>query len=310
MALLLKPEEPDQYEVWREALLRADHSLEIHDWPYKGPASAITHALVWEPPAGELAAYPKLRLIHCIGAGVDSLVADQTLPSEVPLLRMVEPGLTQGMAEYVVWAVLGHHRFMLEYDALRQAKKWESRWQVPAAKRRVGLMGLGVLGRAALDRLKPFGFALRGWSRSPKDIPAVTCFHGSEGLKEFLAETDILVCLLPLTEDTAGILNAENLARLPQGAALVNAARGGLQVEKDLLAALESGHLGEATLDVFEKEPPPPRSPFWRHPKVRMTPHIAAMINFDSAAERVVEAMRRFAAGEVLAGLVDRDRAY
>ena len=189
-------------------------------------------------------------------------------------------------------------------------KKWGFIPQVPPESRRVGLMGLGVLGRASVDRLKPFGFQLRGWSKSPKDIPGVTCYHGPGGLTEFLAETDILACLLPLTDETSGILNAETFAVMPRGSAVINAGRGGLLKEKDLLDALESGRIGEATLDVLEKEPPSKRNPLWTHSRVQLTPHIASMIIFDTAAQQVVEAIRRAAAGETLEGLVDRTKGY
>jgi len=310
MALLLKPEIPDQYDVWRDALAAADPNLKILDWPYKGDPSAVEHALVWDPPEGELARYRRLKLVISIGAGVDHILNDPELPADLPILRMVEPGLTTGMAEYVVWAVLSHHRFMLDYAQMRKEKIWDLVAQVPPGKRRVGIMGLGVLGRVAIDRLKPFGFRLRGWSRSPKDIPGVTCFHGPASLKEFLSETEILVCLLPLTEETRHILNAETFAALPRGAAVVNAGRGGLLKEKDLLAALGEGQVKEATLDVFETEPPGPRSAMWRHPRIQMTPHIASMIVFETAAQQVVEAIRRFSAGEQLDGLVDRAKGY
>lgn len=310
MALLLKPELPDQYDVWHETLKKADPSIEVLDWPYEGDATAIEQALVWMPPAGELKRYPRLRLILSIGAGVDHVLNDPDLPADVPILRMVEPGLTKGMAEYVVWAVLSHHRFMIDYAEMRERKEWGFIQQLAPESRRVGIMGLGVLGRAAVERLKPFGFQLRGWSKSPKDIPGVTCFHGPNGLSAFLSETDIVICLLPLTEETRGLLNADAFALMPEGAAVINAGRGGLLKEKDLLAALESGQIGAATLDVFEKEPLSKRSPIWRHPRIQITPHIASMIVFETAAQQVVEAIRRVSAGEMLDGLVDPAKGY
>ena len=315
MALLLKPELPDQYEAWHEALKKADPSIEILDWPYDGEVSAVEQALVWQTPEGELAQYPRLKLILSIGAGVDHLLNDPDLPEKVPVLRMVEPGLTRagslGLEElHVVWAVLSHHRFMIDYAEMRLQKEWGFIQQLPPESRRVGIMGLGVLGRAAIDRLKPFGFQLRGWSKSPKDIPGVTCYHGPDSMASFLRETDILVCLLPLTDMTQGILDANVFADMPKGAAVINVARGGLLKEKDLLAALDSGQIAGATLDVFEKEPLGKRSTIWRHPRIQMTPHIASMIVFETAAQQVVEAIRRSSAGEGLEGLVDRDKGY
>jgi glyoxylate/hydroxypyruvate reductase A len=223
---------------------------------------------------------------------------------------MVEPGLTAGMSEYVVLAVLNHHRFMLDYAAQRRNKVWEEIPQVPAEARQVGVLGLGVLGRDALEKLKPFDFRLAGWSRSPKSITGVTCFHGSGGLGEFLAGTDILVCLLPLTAETRNILNRETFAKLPAGGAVINVGRGGQLVEDDLLAALDSGHLSGATLDVFQKEPLPKKHPFWTHPRVFMTPHVASMTVPESAVRAVVANIQRLESGEALQHVVDLKRGY
>jgi len=310
MALLLKAEEAEDFPQWRAALQALDPALEIIDWPC--PAAArqrIEYALVWQPPRGELAGYPNLRAIFCIGAGVDGLLVDPALP-ELPLVRMIEPGLTRGMNEFVTLAVLGHHRFMLQYAAKRRARDWSPIQQIDARQRRVGVLGLGQLGRAALAQLAPFGFALRGWSRSPRRIDGVECFHGEAGLADFLAGCEILVCLLPLTDDTRDILAARTFALLPRGACVVNVGRGGHLVEEDLRAALDSGQIAEATLDVCQSEPPAADSWLWDDPRVLLTPHVASMIIFDSAAAAVLEARRRLLAGEQPAGLVDRRRGY
>jgi glyoxylate/hydroxypyruvate reductase A len=223
---------------------------------------------------------------------------------------MVEPGLTAGMSEYVTLAVLNHHRFMLDYAAQRRDKVWKEIPQLAAEARQVGVLGLGVLGRDALDKLKTFGFRLAGWSRSPKSISGVTCFHGVGGFDEFLAGTDILICLLPLTAETEGILNADTFAKLPAGAAVINVGRGGHLVEKDLLAALDSGQLGGATLDVFRKEPLPEKHAFWKHPRIFMTPHVASMTVPSSAVRAVVANIQRLEAGEALQHIVDMKRGY
>jgi glyoxylate/hydroxypyruvate reductase len=223
---------------------------------------------------------------------------------------MVEPGLTAGMSEYVVLAVLNHHRFMLDYAAQRRERIWEEIPQLPAEARQVGMLGLGVLGRDALDKLKPFGFKLAGWSRSPKSITGVTCFHGPGGLDEFLAGTDILVCLLPLTPETEDILNRETFSKLPAGAAVVSAGRGRQVVETDLLEALDSGQIGGATLDVFRDEPLPQDHPFWEHPRVFMTPHIASMTVPETAVRAVVANIQRLQSGEALQHVVDLKRGY
>jgi glyoxylate/hydroxypyruvate reductase A len=199
---------------------------------------------------------------------------------------------------------------MLDYAAQRRAKVWEEIPQLPAEARQVGILGLGVLGRDALEKLKPFGFRLAGWSRSPKSITGVTCFHGSGGLDEFLGATDILVCLLPLTAETTGILNAETFAKLPAGAAVINVGRGKQLVEADLLAALDSGQIGGATLDVFQNEPLPEDHPFWEHPRVFMTPHIASMTVPQSAVRAVVANIQRLESGEALQHVVDLQRGY
>ncbi|MGF1594361.1 MAG: 2-hydroxyacid dehydrogenase [Kiloniellaceae bacterium] len=309
MALLIKTD-IDRGNAWAEALAANYPELKVHTWPYDGDPAAIEYALVWQPPKGELKRYPKLKAIFSVGAGVDHLASDPDLPEGVPVVRMVEPGLTAGMSEYVVLAVLNHHRFMLDYAAQRREKVWEEIPQLPAEARQVGMLGLGVLGRDVLDKLKPFGFRLAGWSRSPKSITGVTCFHGPGGLDEFLAGTDILVCLLPLTPETEDILNRETLAKLPAGAAIVSVGRGRQVVEADLLEALDSGQIGGATLDVFREEPLPQDHPFWEHPRVFMTPHIASMTVPETAVRAVVANIQRLQSGEALQHVVDLKRGY
>jgi glyoxylate/hydroxypyruvate reductase len=309
VTLLIKTD-IDRGNAWAEALAANYPELKTANWPFKGDPGEIDYALVWQPPKGELKRYPNLKAIFSVGAGIDHLASDPDLPAGVPIVRMVEPGLTAGMSEYVVLAVLNHHRFMLDYAAQRRAKVWEEIPQVPAEGRQVGILGLGVLGRDALEKLKPFGFHLAGWSRTPKSITGVTCFHGSGGLKEFLAGTDILVCLLPLTPETSGILNAKAFATLPAGAAVINVGRGGQLVEKDLLAALDSGQIAGATLDVFQQEPLPEDHPFWEHPRVFMTPHVASMTIPQSAVRAVVANIQRLEAGESLQHVVDLKRGY
>jgi glyoxylate/hydroxypyruvate reductase A len=309
VTLLIKTD-IDRGNAWAEALAANYPELKTVNWPFKGDPAEIDYALVWQPPKGELKRYPNLKAIFSVGAGIDHLASDPDLPAGVPVVRMVEPGLTAGMSEYVVLAVLNHHRFMLDYAAQRRAKVWEEIPQLPAEARQVGILGLGVLGRDAAEKLKPFGFHLAGWSRSPKSITGVTCFHGSGGLDEFLGGTDILVCLLPLTAETTGILNAETFARLPAGAAVINVGRGKQLVEADLLAALDSGQIGGATLDVFQNEPLPEDHPFWEHPRVFMTPHIASMTVPQSAVRAVVANIQRLEAGEALQHVVDLQRGY
>jgi glyoxylate/hydroxypyruvate reductase len=309
MALLLKVD-IERDDAWHRALRACDPDMVVHDWPYDGDPADIEFALIWGPPRGELRRYPNLAAIFSMGAGIDHLASDPELPNGVPIVRMVEPGLTSGMTEFVILSVLTHHRFMLDYAIQQRAKVWREIPQIATGKRRVGIMGLGVLGGDAADKLAQLGFDVAGWSRSPKKQPGITTFHGGDGLPAFLARSDILVCLLPLTAETEGILNARTLAALPHGAALVSLGRGGHMVEADVLAALDSGQIGGATLDVFRDEPLPPESPFWTHPRVILTPHIASMTIPDSAAEAVVDNIRRLRAGQPLENVVDIARGY
>ena len=296
--------------AWEDALRRCDPSLEVRSWSDKGDLSEIDYVLVWKPPAGFLRTLPNLKAIFSIGAGIDHLSSDPELPKDVPVVRKVEPGLTQGMTEFVVMNVLFHHRFMLDYLAQQAGHEWRELVQIPTKARRIGILGLGTLGQAAAEMLIPFGFPVHGWSRTAKSVPGVTCHHGPEGLAAMLAQGDILICLLPLTAETEGILNAETFAQMPKGAALISVGRGGHVVEEDLLAALDSGQIGAVTLDVMRQEPLPPKSLFWDHPRVLVTPHIASMTIPESAAEAIAAQIRRERAGQPLENVVDFERGY
>jgi glyoxylate/hydroxypyruvate reductase A len=308
MILLFKSEAMP--EAWVDALQSLEPGLEVRVWPDWGVPEEADFALVWKPPKGELAKYPNLRAIFSIGAGIDHLASDPELPRHIPLVRMVDPSLTAGMTEYVVMSVLHHHRYMLDYAAQQRASRWHMLDQVPPWRRRVGIMGLGVLGGDALAKLKVFDFDLAGWSRRPKEIPGVATFHGPEGFTDFLAGSQILICLLPLSAETEGILNARAFQALPRGAAVINAARGGHLVEDDLLAALASGQVSGATLDVFHEEPLPADHPFWAHPRVIVTPHAASLTIAETAARYIVESMAKARAGRPLDNVVDLSRGY
>jgi len=310
MTLLIKSD-IERGDAWHRAFAAASPGLEVTLWPYDGPKDAIEYAFVWEPPRGELASYPNLKIIFSVGAGIDHLKSDPELPADVPVIRMVEPGLTEGMAEFAVLSVLYHHRFMLDYAAQIREKRWgEEIAQISAKRRRVGILGLGTLGQAAAEKLAPFGFSLSGWSRTRKDIPGIHSYAGEEEFEAFLATTDILVCLLPLTDSTRGIFCRRTFDLLPRGASVINLGRGEHLVEEDLLAALDSGQIGGASLDVFEQEPPPKDSPFWHHPRVLTTPHIASMPIVESAAQSVAENIERQRRGEPLLYTVDWKHGY
>lgn len=276
---------------------------------------AVHYAVAWKHPPGAFAGLPNLTAIFSLGAGVEHLLMDPRLP-DVPVLRVVDGDLTARMSEYVVLHAL---RILRQHELLvRQQREriWLDDDRQPAARDvRVGVMGLGVLGADAAAKLRTMGFDVAGWSRTAKVLPGVACFAGAEGLTPFLSRTDILVCLLPLTPDTAGIIDRSLLGRLAKdgragGAHLVNAGRGGLQVEADILAALEDGTLASATLDVFETEPLPPDSPLWSHPRVTVTPHNAAMSSPHAIAGLIARQIRRHEAGEPFEHLVDRSRGY
>ena len=310
MAILLSTKTTAMHD-WRDALLAEDSSLDIRLFPDAGDPAEIEAAVVWiAHDMAELRRYPNLRLIISMGAGVDHLLRLPGPPPGVPVARLVDARLTQGMTEWVLLNVLRFHRQDPEYRALQTAAAWCELPAPDTAARRIGVLGLGALGTDATRRLVALGFPVLGWSRRAKALPDVETFHGAAGLDAMLARTDILVCLLPLTPETRGIINARTLLLLPRGAFLLNAARGGHLVQDDLLASLNSGHVAGAALDVFEPEPLPPQHPFWRHPKVVLTPHAASMTIPSSAAPQVVDNIRRARAGEALRNLVDTAAGY
>jgi glyoxylate/hydroxypyruvate reductase len=275
----------------------------------------IQYVACWKHVPGSLAKLPNVKVLFSLGAGVDHLVSDPDLP-EAPIVRMVDTDLTQRMTEWIVWQCLDWLRQGKMYRAHQTTAQWIDDRDQPAAKDvRVGVMGLGVLGLDAIDALKRMRFDVAGWSRSAKSISDVKTFSGETGLEAFLARTDILVSLMPLTDDTRGILNGRLLSQLARngrlgGPVLINAGRGGLQVEVDILAALESGVLKGASLDVFETEPLPENSPFWQHPAVTVTPHNSAMSAPDAMAGAIVAQIRDFERGLSLRNRVDRTRGY
>ncbi|MBX9650872.1 MAG: glyoxylate/hydroxypyruvate reductase A [Xanthobacteraceae bacterium] len=274
----------------------------------------VHYAAVWKPHPGELAAFPNLRVIFNLGAGVDALMADTSLP-DVPLVRVAVSDLTERMTEYVVLHVLMHHRQELYLRDSQRAKRWAPKPQWAAGAISVGVMGLGALGADAADALKRMGFRVAGWSRSPKQIAGIDCVHGAAQIEPFLRRTDILVCLLPLTPQTRHVLNRDLFTKLnrnsPMGApVLINAGRGGLQNEKDILQSLDDGTLGGASLDVYATEPLPSDSRFWTHPKVVLTPHNAADTDPDEISKYVARQIERFEAGGALENVVDRKRGY
>lgn len=302
-------------EPWRQRFASRLAGHRVLLWPAlpDDPAS-VRYAAVWKPPQGLLGTFPKLEVIFNLGAGVDALLQDPTLPDR-PLVRVANADLTKRMTEYVTLHVLLHHRRQRALDAAQRLGQWMPKDQWAAAAVRVGIMGLGELGRDAAEVLLRIGFRVNGWSRSPRTVPGVTCFSGSDGLAAFLGQTDILVALLPLTPDTRAILDRRLFAGLARDGVLgapvvINAGRGGLQNEADMLAALDDGTLGAVTLDVFATEPLPAGHPFWSHPKVTVTPHNAADSDPDAISDYVVAQIRAYEQGAGLRNVVDRGRGY
>jgi glyoxylate/hydroxypyruvate reductase A len=300
---------------WRDRFAARLPGRRVALWPADelDPAE-VRYVAAWKPPLGLLATFPKLEAVFNLGAGVDALLADPSLPA-VPIVRVATGDLTARMAEYVLLHVLIAHRRQRELDACQAREHWSPKDQWAAKDLRVGVMGLGVIGADSAKKLAMVGFDIAGWSRSPREVEGVRRFAGADGLGPFLARTDVLVCLLPLTEDTRGMLNGKLFAGLARdgklGApALINAGRGGLQVEADILAALDDGTLGHATLDVFETEPLPPGHPFWQHPKVTVTPHNAADSDPDAISAYVARQIERHERGEPLENVVDRRVGY
>lgn len=289
----------------------AEHApdLEFRVWPDAGHLREVEYLIAWQVPADFIAQMPNLKVLFSSGAGIDH-VDLSAVPVHVPLVRMVEPGIINGMVEYVSLAVLALHRDLFDYVAQQAARSWNPLEVPPASARTIGVMGLGSLGCAVLERLATYGFRLRGWNRSPRSIDGVDTFAGADQLHPFLAGCDVLICLLPLTPGTQGILDRELFAALPKGAALVNVGRGPHLVDADLLAALDAGQLSRAILDVTEPEPLPPEHPFWTHPRVFVTPHVASMTQPGTAAPILLENIRRHRRGEALVGVVDRGRGY
>jgi glyoxylate/hydroxypyruvate reductase A len=267
-------------------------------------------ALVWEPPRGALKRYRHLKAVFNLGAGVDVLIADSSL-REVPIVRLENSGMCALMPEYVLYQVLRIHRSFGEVERRQREAMWG--WMppaIPARNCRVTVLGIGRLGLPTAKALRAVGFTVSGWSRTPKALPGVPCYVGRDSLENLLPTTDIVICMLPLTDETRGLLNASLFRLLPRGASVINASRAGCVNESDLLAALESGQLGHATLDCFDVEPLPESHAFWRHPLVTVTPHMAADPAASACVGEIVANVERLIRGQPMHGVVDRIRGY
>ena len=294
-------------EPWVEGLRAALPGASVQAWAPGAPPA--DHAVVWAPSQQFIDDQPRLQTLFNIGAGVDALM-QLRLPSQLKVIRLDDAGMAVQMAEYVCHALIRHFR---EFDVYDQDTS-QGRWSFRKPRRReefpVGILGLGVLGERVARSVATFDFPVRGWSRTPRQVPGVRCFAGEAQLHEFLTGTRVLVCLLPLTPATADILRRDTLSRLLPGAYLINVARGGHLIEDDLLALLDTGHMAGATLDVFRTEPLPAQHPFWHHPKITVTPHTSARTLREESIAQIAGKIRAMQLGQDVRGVVDPARGY
>ncbi len=309
MTVIIMKADPARAAQWKAIFNEEAPDIDFRIWPDAGDGGDIDCLLTWDIPDGLRESFPNLKVVHAIGAGVDHI--DLTsIPDNVPLVRMVEPGIQAAMNEWAVMAILMSHRRMVDYGIQQRSSVWAEIQVPPASARCVGVMGTGALGASVLAALRPFGFRTRTWGRSRKPLDVGEQFAGRHELEPFLAGCDILVCLLPLTAETRGILDRDVFSGLPRGATVINVSRGGNLNQGDLLAALDTGQVGAAILDVCDPQPLPPGHPFWSHPRILLTPHIATRTQASTGARAVIANLRRLENGEPLENVVDRHRGY
>jgi glyoxylate/hydroxypyruvate reductase A len=294
-------------EPWVQAVQQAFPAAEVYAWTPGAPQA--DHAIVWAPPQQFIAEQSGLQALFNIGAGVDALL-QLKLPPSLKVVRLDDAGMSVQMAEFVCHAVIRHFRELDAYEADVKTGRWSYRKPQSRADFAVGVMGLGVLGERVAKALQVFEFPVNGFSRSPKDLPGIRCFHGPQGLPEFLAATRVLVNLMPLTPETENILNQSTLSQLQQGGYVINVARGKHLVEEDLITLIDQGHLTGATLDVFRTEPLPAGHPFWQHPKITVTPHTSARTLREESIAQIVGKIQALQRGEHIKGVVDHHRGY
>lgn len=310
MSIVVYLGDTEETREWINLLAVLLPEFEIRDFDDPGDVTTVDYAVVWAPPQGGIARFPNLKAVVSIGAGVDHVLRDPDLPTHLPILRTTGSAMVQRLREYVALHVLTHHRELAITDANQTQAQWKQIVTPLAKHRKVGIMGLGNIARVCAQTIAGLGFDTAGWSRTGGSMEGVTIFAGGEGLPAFLARTEILICLLPLTPETQNILNASVFAQLPKGSRLINVGRGGHLVEDDLLEALEAGQVGSATLDVFRTEPLPTDHLFWRHPKIRVTPHIASMIDAETGASVIAENIRSFEATGTSEAIADPVKGY
>ncbi|MBI3228912.1 MAG: glyoxylate/hydroxypyruvate reductase A [Burkholderiales bacterium] len=305
---------PDsEAEIWTKGFAEIMPEAHLHFWKEGETlenSEPADYAIVWRPPISMLQGRTDVRAIFNLGAGVDALLKYGDSLPPAPIVRLDDAGMGVQMAEFVTHTVLRHYRRFDDYEEQARNSQWQVLKPYDKANFAVGILGLGVLGRRIAQALQHFDFPVRGWSHTMKDVPGVSCFAGKEGLDEFLSGTRVLVCVLPLTSETSNMLCRANFSKLPEGAYLINVARGAHLAEPDLLAMIKSGHIAGATLDVFRNEPLPKQHPFWQEPRITITPHIAALTLYNESIRQIAGKIAALERGEPIAGVVDRERGY
>lgn len=309
MSIVYYHSNAERGHIWKTWLAEHAPEQQFFIWPEAGDPQVVRYLVCWEIPPNLQELFPDLQVIFSVGAGADQFNYS-LLPEGVAVVRMIEPGLKQDMVGYITFSVLALQRGMPRYLQQQQQQLWQKHPAPQAEHCRVGILGLGTLGQAAARQLLSLGFSCAGWSRTEKTVPGVRCWHGDDQLAAFLADTDILVCLLPLTGLTRGILCRSLFDQLPAGASLVHAGRGQQLNHDDLLRALESGQLSHAIVDVTDPEPLPKGHPFWSHPAIWLTPHMASETRPESSVKVLLENIRRHERGEEMSGVIDPLRGY
>jgi glyoxylate/hydroxypyruvate reductase len=296
-----------EQDEWRDALAACLPEARVH---VGLDAPACDYAVVWRPPAQLFEQQRHLKALFSLGAGVNGLLAMPSLPHALPLVRMEDCGMAAQMVEYALYVSLRHFRRFRDYEQAQAQRRWAPQGLRQRSEFGIGILGLGVLGGAVARAMADFGFPVSGWSRTARSVAGVCCEHGTSGLDAVLARSQLLMLFLPLTSETEGLLNHARLAQLPIGAAVVNLSRGEVVDDNALLEALDAGRITEAHLDVFRQEPLAPEHPYWQHPRVRLTPHVAALTPYAVACKQVAEKIRLLRAGKPVSGVVDRLRGY
>lgn len=297
-------------QSWKEALLHVDSNLEVEIWPGVSNPEKVHYVVAWDQPKQVLNSYPNLKAVSSLGAGADHLLKDDSLPEEIPICRVVSPSLVRQMKEYVLCSVLNYQRNTILYAMQKEKGIWEPHLNKSPDECSLGIMGLGELGRPTAAHLARMGYPVLGWSNSKKTIESVTTYSGEEEFKAFLSNCTVLICMLPLTEETEGILNLDVFKKLKRPGYLINVARGEHLVEEDLIYALDKEWLEGATLDVFTTEPLPDRHPFWNRENIMITPHVSSLTPPGEVADQIVDNYKRALSGMELKHKVDRSKGY